>query len=37
LFSVRADLAPLGGDLRICSRAGNGTEAIITLPIDAAE
>jgi two-component system sensor histidine kinase UhpB len=37
LFSVRADLAPLGGDLRIFSRAGRGTEAIITLPIDAAE
>jgi signal transduction histidine kinase len=36
LFSVRADLAPLGGDLRIFSRVGKGTKAIITLPIDVA-
>jgi signal transduction histidine kinase len=36
LFSVRADLAPLGGDLRIFSRIGKGTKAIITLPIDVA-
>jgi signal transduction histidine kinase len=36
LLSVRADLAPLGGDLRIFSRVGKGTRAIITLPIDAA-
>jgi signal transduction histidine kinase len=33
LFSVRADLAPLGGDLRIFSRVGKGTEATITLPV----
>jgi two-component system, NarL family, sensor histidine kinase UhpB len=36
LFSVRADLAPLGGELRIFSSLGKGTRAIITLPIDAA-
>lgn len=36
LFSVRARLASLRGDLRIFSRVGNGTRAIITLPIDAA-
>jgi signal transduction histidine kinase len=36
LFSVRADLAHLGGDLRIFSRVGKGTRAIISLPIDAA-
>jgi signal transduction histidine kinase len=33
LFSVRAGLTPLGGDLRIFSRAGKGTRAVITLPI----
>jgi len=37
LLSVRARLAPLGGDLRIFSRVGSGTRAIITLPIDAAQ
>jgi signal transduction histidine kinase len=36
LFSVRADLAPLGGDLRILSSVGKGARAIITLPIDVA-
>jgi signal transduction histidine kinase len=36
LFSVRADLATLGGGLRIFSRIGKGTKAIITLPIDVA-
>ncbi len=36
LFSVRAGLAPLGGDLRILSRVGSGTRATITLPIGAA-
>jgi signal transduction histidine kinase len=36
LFSVRANLALLGGDLRIFSRIGKGTRAIITLPIAAA-
>jgi signal transduction histidine kinase len=36
LFSVRAGLAPLGGDLRIFSRIGKGTKAIIALPIDVA-
>lgn len=35
LFSVRAGLAPLGGDLRILSRVGSGTRATIALPIDA--
>jgi signal transduction histidine kinase len=35
LFSIRARLAPLGGDLRIFSRVGRGTRAIITLPMDA--
>jgi signal transduction histidine kinase len=35
LLSVRADLEPLGGDLRIFSRVGKGTRAIITLPINA--
>ncbi len=33
LFSVRADLASLGGDLRIFSHIGNGTKGCITLPI----
>lgn len=33
LFSVRADLARIGSDLRIVSRAGKGTRAIITLPL----
>ena len=37
LFSVRARLSPLGGDLRLFSRVGRGTKAIITLPIDAAQ
>jgi signal transduction histidine kinase len=36
LFSMRADLEPLGADLRIFSRVGKGTRAIITLPINAA-
>jgi signal transduction histidine kinase len=34
LFSVRAGLTPLGGDLRIFSRAGTGTRAVITLPME---
>ncbi len=34
LFSVRARLASLGGDLQIFSHVGKGTRAIITLPID---
>lgn len=34
LFSVRASLRPLGGDLRIFSRVGKGTRAVITLPIE---
>jgi signal transduction histidine kinase len=33
LFSVRAGLTPLGGGLRIFSRVGKGTRAVITLPI----
>ena len=37
LFSIRARLSPLGGDLRLFSRVGRGTKAIITLPIDAAQ
>lgn len=36
LFSVRADLASIGADLRIFSRVGKGTRATITLPVDAA-
>lgn len=36
LLSVRANLARLGGDLRLSSRVGEGTRAIITLPIDSA-
>ena len=36
LFSVRARLAQLGGNLRIFSRVGKGTRAIITLPTDGA-
>jgi signal transduction histidine kinase len=34
-FSVRADLAALGGDLHIFSHIGKGTRAVITLPIAA--
>ena len=34
LFSVRAGLMPLGGGLRIFSRVGKGTRAVITLPIE---
>jgi signal transduction histidine kinase len=34
LFSVRAGLTPLGGDLRIFSRVGKGSRAVITLPIE---
>jgi signal transduction histidine kinase len=34
LFSVRAGLTPLGGGLRIFSRVGKGTRAVITLPIE---
>jgi signal transduction histidine kinase len=36
LFSVRARLAQLRGNLRIFSRVGEGTRAIITLPTDGA-
>jgi two-component system NarL family sensor kinase len=36
LFSVRADLASIGADLRIFSRLGKGTRATITLSPDAA-
>jgi two-component system, NarL family, sensor histidine kinase UhpB len=36
LSSVRADLTPLGGILRILSGVHKGTRAIITLPIEAA-
>jgi signal transduction histidine kinase len=36
LFSVRARLAQLRGNLRIFSRVGKGTRAIITLPTDGA-
>jgi signal transduction histidine kinase len=34
LFSVRARLAVHGGGLRIISRPGKGTRAVITLPLD---
>jgi signal transduction histidine kinase len=34
LFSVRADLANVGADLRITSRVGKGTRAIITVPLE---
>jgi two-component system NarL family sensor kinase len=37
LLSVRADLARLGGDLRLFSRVGVGTRAVISLPIDTAK
>src|SRR5262245_7468726 len=35
LFSVRADLATIGADLRIFTRAGKGTRAIISVPLEA--
>jgi signal transduction histidine kinase len=34
LFSVRAGLTAVGGGLRIFSRIGKGTRAVITLPIE---
>ena len=35
LLSVRADLASIGAELRVCSRSGKGTRAVISLPLDA--
>ena len=35
LLSVRADLASIGAELRVCSRPGKGTRTVISLPLDA--
>jgi signal transduction histidine kinase len=36
LFSVRANLAALGGNLRVVSKPGKGTRALVTVPVDVA-
>jgi signal transduction histidine kinase len=36
LFSVRANLAALGGNLRMVSKLGKGTKAMVTVPVDIA-
>jgi signal transduction histidine kinase len=34
LFSIRANLAPLGGNLRVLSKRGKGTRAMVSVPFD---
>jgi signal transduction histidine kinase len=34
LFSIRANLAPLGGNLRVLSKRGKGTRAMASIPVD---